>query len=66
MAHTPPDLLNPDDPVVVEALTRPCDICGALKRTMCVKRPGIQADLAGRLIHLGRMQPANPPRKRRG
>ena len=53
--HIAPDLANPDDPAVREALTRKCDQCHAPAGELCVKRQGFGADLAGRVIHIGRM-----------
>lgn len=49
-------LVDPASPIVTEALTRRCDLCGAPVGHLCVKRGGFKADLTGRLIHLGRMQ----------
>lgn len=60
------DALNdPDSPQVVDALTRRCDLCGQPAGKLCGRRHGIRDDLAGRLIHVGRMQPATPPRAKR-
>ena len=52
--HIAPDLQNPNDTAVTEALTRKCDQCHAPAGQLCVKRVGFGADLAGRLIHIGR------------
>jgi len=48
-------LLNPDSDIIREALTRKCDQCQAPVGILCRGRKGFSADLAGRLIHLGRM-----------
>lgn len=48
-------LVDPDSPIVREALTRRCDQCRAPKAELCIKRGGFAHDLQGRLIHLGRM-----------
>lgn len=61
--HVPPDLNDPADAAVVGALVRRCDLCGAPPGELCVKRHGIRNDLAGRLIHIGRMQPPHPQRR---
>lgn len=59
------DALNdPGSPQVVDALTRRCDLCGQPAGKLCAPRHGIRDDLAGRIVHLGRLQPATPPRKR--
>ncbi len=55
--HTGPNLADPNSPAVIEALTRKCDQCLAPAGQLCVTRGGFRADLTGRLIHLGRMQP---------
>jgi hypothetical protein len=49
------EIENPDSPTVQEALTRSCDQCLAPVGVLCVKRGGIQQDLLGRQIHIGRM-----------
>ena len=49
------EITNPDSPTVQEALTRRCDQCLAPIGVLCVKRGGIQQDLLGRQIHIGRM-----------
>ena len=49
------EITNPDSPLVQEALTRRCDQCLAPIGVLCVKRGGIQQDLLGRQIHIGRM-----------
>ena len=51
----PQQLSDPNSEVVVEALTRRCDLCKAEKGTLCRNhiRPG--EPLPGRLIHFGRM-----------
>jgi len=52
------DALNdPDSETIRESLTRSCDICDQPVGALCVKRKGITADLAGRLVHLGRLTP---------
>ncbi len=56
-SHTAPDLTDPQSPAILEALTRRCDQCRAPAGQLCVQRGGYRADLTGRLIHLGRMQP---------
>ncbi len=48
-------ITDPDSPLVQEALTRTCDQCRAPVGVLCVKRGGIQQDLLGRQIHIGRM-----------
>jgi len=50
------DLLNENDPHVQAALTRACDQCRAPAGEPCVKRAGIHHDLAGRIIHYGRLE----------
>jgi hypothetical protein len=47
-------MLNPDSDIVQESLTRKCDQCKAPAGQLCVKREGFGADLAGRVIHVGR------------
>lgn len=49
------NLTNPDNPAVIDALTRKCDQCKAPAGSWCVKRGGLRDDLANRLIHFGRM-----------
>ncbi len=49
-------LTDPDSPVVREALTRRCDQCRAPVGVLCAGRGGIQQDLLGRVIHIGRME----------
>lgn len=50
------DAINdPDHPVIRDALSRRCDICGAFIGAECKPRGGIHHDLAGRIIHHGRM-----------
>lgn len=49
-------LQDPNHPTVREALTRRCDQCQADIGAECKPRGGIHHDLAGRIIHLGRMQ----------
>lgn len=48
-------ITDPDHPIIRDALSRPCDQCGALKGAECRPRAGLHADLAGRRIHYGRM-----------
>jgi len=48
-------ITDPDSPIVLEALTRPCDQCRAPIGVLCAKRGGIHQDLLGRVIHIGRM-----------
>jgi hypothetical protein len=52
------NLSNPDDPRVIEALTRECDQCKQPVGAYCVNhiRPG--TPLPGRLIHFGRLENA--------
>lgn len=59
------DLNNTGSAVVADALTRRCDLCHAPKGALCTKRGNIRHDLAGRIIHFGRMQPATTPRRGR-
>lgn len=47
---------NPDHPIIVDALSRLCDQCGAYIGAECKPRGGLHADLAGRRIHYGRME----------
>lgn len=56
-------LNDPHSPEMLDALTRRCDACGQPPEKLCARRHGIRDDLAGRLIHVGRMHPATPPRK---
>jgi hypothetical protein len=49
------EITDPNSPTVQEALTRRCDQCLAPVGVLCVKRGGIQQDLLGRQIHIGRM-----------
>jgi hypothetical protein len=49
------EIENPNSPTVQEALTRSCDQCHAPIGTLCSGRGGIQQDLLGRVIHIGRM-----------
>jgi hypothetical protein len=49
------NISDPDDPAVIEALTRRCDQCRAPVGQLCFKRGGITKDLLGRVIHIGRM-----------
>ena len=44
-----------NDQRVQAALQWSCDICGAPKGEPCHKRDGIFQDLAGRVIHIGRL-----------
>ena len=50
------NLSNPDDPRVIDALTRRCDQCKQPVGAYCVNhiRPG--TPLPGRLVHFGRME----------
>lgn len=48
-------LNDTNHPLIRDALTRPCDICGAPSGAKCQPRQGIHHDLAGRRIHLARM-----------
>ena len=47
-------LTDPESDTVQEALTRPCDGCGAPKGVLCHNHIQPGADLPGRLIHFGR------------
>lgn len=50
------DLTDPDDPRIMAALNRSCDICRAPVGQPCTNpiRPG--HPLPGRLVHLGRLE----------
>ena len=50
------NLSNPDDPRVIEALTRECDQCNPPVGAYCINhnRPG--TPLPGRLVHFGRLE----------
>jgi len=52
------NISDPDDPAVIEALTRTCELCRAPVGELCFKRGGYTKDLLGRVIHIGRLQPA--------
>lgn len=56
MTGTEPKPANPDHPIIRDALGRKCDQCNANIGAECRPRGGIRHDLAGRLIHLGRME----------
>jgi hypothetical protein len=32
-----------------------CDLCGATPGSLCLKREGFVSDLAGRVVHFGRL-----------
>jgi len=49
------NISDPDDPAVIEAITRICDQCRAPVGELCYKRGGFKQDLLGRVIHIGRM-----------
>ncbi len=46
---------DPNDPRVGEALSWSCDLCGAKPGLLCLKREGFVGDLAGRVVHFGRL-----------
>lgn len=56
MTRLTEQLTDPDSAIVREALTRRCDQCRAPAGELCLRRGGIQHDLLGRVIHIGRMQ----------
>lgn len=51
-----PDLTNPDDPAVTEALTRTCDICKAKIGHLCTNSIRPNVPLPGRIVHIGRTE----------
>lgn len=51
-----PNLFDPDDPAVVEALTRECDQCKQPAGALCVNHIRPNHPLPGRLIHFGRLR----------
>ena len=50
-----PNLNDPADPAVTEALTRKCDQCKAPAGSVCRNHIRPDHPLPGRLIHFGRM-----------
>ena len=56
MAHKFPNLSDPDDPAVVEALTRKCDQCKQPAGALCVNHIRPNHPLPGRLVHFGRLR----------
>lgn len=52
-----PDLTDPDSPTVLDALTRPCDICHTPPGQLCRNTIQPGHPLPGRLVHHGRTSP---------
>lgn len=50
------NLSNPQDPRVVEAITRPCDLCQQPAGVFCINHIRPESPLPGRLIHFGRLE----------
>ncbi len=46
---------DPNDTRVRGALSWSCDLCGAKPGSLCLKREGFVGDLAGRVVHFGRL-----------
>lgn len=51
-----PNLSDPDDPAVIEALKRKCDQCKAKPGALCVNHIRPTHPLPGRLVHFGRLR----------
>jgi len=49
------NLADPNDPVVIEALTRKCDQCKQPAGALCVNHIRPNPPLPGRLVHFGRL-----------
>ena len=49
------NISDPDDPAVLQAISRICDQCRAPVGELCFKRGGYTKDLLGRVIHIGRI-----------
>ena len=49
-------LSMPDDPKVIDALTRRCDVCGVKAGELCRNHIRPNHPLPGRLVHFGRLE----------
>ena len=54
------DLTNPDDPVVVDAVSRPCRLCRKPSNVYCSTDP-VFPMAAGKLVHNVRVDPRSLP-----